>query len=121
MNAMSLFRATEYIGAKELRLSLDKVLKSSHPYRVMLHNKPMVAILPDDKFMELLEIMEELKESGLLAEAVKRFQAKSRKKHAWFWSEAWQKGEREVDREIGSGKKPYRASSVDDLIKDLDK
>lgn len=121
MNALSLFRATEYIGAKELRLSLDKVLKSDHPYRVMLHNKPMVAILPDDKFMELLEIMEELKESGLLKEAVKRFQERSKKKHAWFWSEEWQKKEAEVDREIRSGKKPYRANSAQEMIDELNK
>jgi len=121
MNAISLFRSTEYIGAKELRVHLDKILRSDHPFRVMLHNKPTVAIIPDDKFMELLEIMEELKESGVLQEALKRFRVKSKKKHAWFWSKEWQKGEEEVDRQIRAGKKPHRANSAKELISQLSK
>lgn len=120
MNAFSLLRATEYIGAKELRVNLDKVLHSSHPYRVMLHNKPKVTILPDDRFLELMEIIEELKDSGLLEKAARRFQQESKTKHAWFWSEAWQKGEKEVDEDIKTGRMK-RFKSAKDLFKHLDK
>ncbi|MFN0117026.1 MAG: hypothetical protein ACKVQC_01865 [Elusimicrobiota bacterium] len=119
MNVIGLFRSTEYIGAKELRVHLDKILKSNHPLRVMLHNKPTVAIIPDDKYMELLEFMEDMRESGLLSKAVKRFHSKSRKKNAWFWSEEWQKGEKEVEKEIRFGKKPRRAASAKDIIDEL--
>lgn len=120
MNVFSLLRATEYIGAKELRVSLDKVLHSSHPYRVMLHNKPTVAILPDDQFLQLLEILEELKDSGLLEAAARQLRKERKKKHPWFWTEAWQKGEREVDKEIKSGRMK-RAKSAKALIKALNR
>ncbi len=119
MNAFSLLRTTEYIGAKELRINLEKILRQpDHPYRVMLHNKPTVAILPDDQFLHLLEILEELKDSGLLEQAVRKLQEESKRKHVWFWSESWQKGEREVDKEISSGR-TKRYKSVKALLKKL--
>ncbi len=120
MNAFSLLRATEYIGAKELRVHLDKVLHSSNPYRVMLHNRPAAVILPDDQFLQLLEILEELKDSGLLEAASKRLNRENKKKHAWFWLEAWQRGERQADREIKSGGLK-QAKSARELIKILNK
>ena len=105
MNAFTLLKATEHIGAKELRLNLDKILRrSDHPYRVMVHNKPAAVVLPDRQFMDLLELLEELKDAGLLDEDVRRFQMESRKKHPWFWSVAWQQAERGVDQEIKKGK-----------------
>ena len=121
MNAFSLLRATEYIGAKELRIGLDKILRQTdHPYRVMLHNRPALAILPDDQFIELLEIMEELKDSGYLTKIRGKLRAESRKKRLWFWSEAWQKGEKEVDDAIKAGRtKSFK--SVNSLVKHLHK
>ena len=120
MNAMTLMRATRHIGAKELRLNLDSILRDQqHPYRVTLRNKPAVAILPDAQFMELLEILEELKTSGLLDRAIKKLREGKKKEHAWFWSEEWQKGEREVDAQIKAGK-IKRFKSVKALFKELD-
>lgn len=119
MNAFSLLRTTEYIGAKELRMGLDKILRNTdHPYRVMLHNKPAVAILPDSQFMELLEILEELKDSGLLEKITRKLHEESKKKHPWFWSRSWQKGERQTDRDIKAGR-VYRANSARELVKEL--
>ena len=121
MNAFSLLRAMEYIGAKQLRMSLDKILRNTdHPYRVMLRNKPTVTILPDDQFLEILEILEELKDSGFLEKAALRLQGESKKKHPWFWSKRWQKAEREADRELKAGR-VYRAESAKELIKELNR
>lgn len=119
MNALSLLRATEYIGAKELRVGLEKILRTAdHPYRVMLRNKPTVTILPDDQFLQLLEILEELRGLGLLEKARRKLQEESRKKHPWFWSEAWQKGERKVDEQLKTGR-VKRFPSVGALFKYL--
>ena len=118
MNTFSFLRATEYIGAKELRVHLDKVLHSTHPYRVMLHNKPTATILPDGQFLQLLELLEELRGSGLLEKAARSLKRQSRKGNIWFWNEAWQKGERKVDVEIRRGKLK-RANSAAALIKTL--
>lgn len=105
MNALSLLRATEYIGAKELRLRLDEILREpQHPYRVMLRNKPAFAIIPDQQFLELLELLEELKDSGVLASAARKLKRESKKKHAWFWAEEWQKGERQADADVRAGR-----------------
>lgn len=121
MNAFSLMRSTEYIGAKELRINLDKILRNSkHPYRVMLHHQPAVTILPDTQFIEILEIMEELKDSGLLKKVHRKLQAESKKKHPWFWSREWQKAEREADKEFKTGR-VYRANSAKQLIKGLNR
>lgn len=121
MNAFSLLRATTCIGAKELRMNLDSILRGpGHPYRVMLHNKPTVAIIPDAQFLQLLELLEELKDSGLLEQAVRKLRADSKKKHAWFWTPDWQAGEETVDQEVRSGRmKKYKSGKA--LFKELDK
>ncbi len=38
---------------------------------------------------------------------------------AWFWTEEWQKGEREVDEDIAAGR-VKRFDSVEELFEDLD-
>ena len=38
---------------------------------------------------------------------------------AWFWTEEWQKGEREVDKDIAAGR-VKRFDSVEELFEDLD-
>ena len=121
MNAFSLLRATKYIGAKDLRVGLDKILRETdHPYRVMLHNRPALAILPDSQFIELLELLEELKDSGLLEKARKKLFEEGKRKNIWFWSRSWQKGEREVDWAVKAGRtKSFKSAQA--LIKHLHK
>lgn len=41
------------------------------------------------------------------------------KDQAWFWTEEWQKGEREADEDIKSGR-VKKFDNVDDLIADLE-
>ena len=118
MNAVTLLRHTETIGAREFRQKLDKILRKPFPCRIMLHNKPALAVLPDEEFLSLLEILEELKDSGLFSKLQKRLQQESKKKHPWFWSKAWQAKELEVDREIKAGR-VRKANSVEEFIKEL--
>ena len=119
MNVMSLLRDTEYIGAKELRVNLDRILRhGGRPYRVMLRNKPVLAILPDKQYLELLEILEELKDSGLLEKTRRKLEMESRKKNPWFWSSSWRKAEREAERDLSAGRKKS-FKSARELIKDL--
>ena len=40
------------------------------------------------------------------------------KNQAWFWTDEWQLAEKEVDKDIKSGK-IKTASNIDDLMKDL--
>ena len=119
MNVVSLLKATEYIGAKELRLNLDRIMRrGARPYRVMLRNKPVLAILPDKQYLEILEILEELKDSGLLEKAREKLDRESREKNPWFWSASWRKSERAADRDLPAGRKKS-FKSARELLKDL--
>jgi hypothetical protein len=84
----------------------------------MLRNRPSVAILPDRQFLYLLEILEEVKDAGLLEPILRRRQQESRRDNPWFWSESWQAGERRADRDIRAGR-VRRFRSPRSLLKDL--
>lgn len=119
MNAVTLLRDIETLGAREFRHRLDGLLRRpSHPFRVMLHNKPALAVLPDEDFLKILEILEELKDEGLLERVEQRLAADEKKRQAWFWSAFWQKKERQADRAIKGGK-IHRASSAAELVRQL--
>ena len=119
MNAVSLLREMKTMGAREFRHGLDKMLR--HPTqvcRVMLHNKPALVVLPDVDFFQILEVIEEIKGSGLWNKTIQKLQKESKKKHLWFWSKEWHKKEGVVDREIKAGR-VRRASSVEEFLKEL--
>jgi len=119
MNAIGYLRDIEIMGAREFRLRLDSILRNpGHPYRVMLHNKPALAVLPDEEFLKILELLEELRNGGTLKRAVKTVEASDRKRHAWFSNRSWAKKERQADKEIQAGK-TRRARSAGDLISQL--
>ncbi|MFN0117935.1 MAG: hypothetical protein ACKVQC_06565 [Elusimicrobiota bacterium] len=121
MNAVTFLRSTDIVGAKEFRQKLDKMLRHpSRPCRVMLHNKPALAVIPDEDFLIMIEIMEELKNEGILDRVTKKLGAEHKKRDAWFWSPSWQKKEKAVDRAIKSGKKPHEARSADEFIRKLE-
>ncbi len=58
----------EHIGVRELRESLSKVLKSQKVYFVTDHGKPVRADMPYETFLEMLEMLEELKDKTLVQE-----------------------------------------------------
>lgn len=68
MTPIALVRDGEHIGVRELRENLAKVLKSRKTYFVTEHGKPVRAVLPYEAFLELLEILEELRDKALIRE-----------------------------------------------------
>ncbi|HAH07899.1 MAG TPA: hypothetical protein DCM05_15475 [Elusimicrobia bacterium] len=119
MNAMSYLRDVETMGAREFRQRLDSILRSpTQPYRVMLHNKPALAVIPDDEFLQILELLEELRSGGLLKRAVKKLEAAHKKRGGWFWRGAWPRKEAQADKELRAGK-ARRAGSASELIRQL--
>jgi len=66
MTPIGLVREGEHIGVRELRENLSHVLKSRKTYFVTDHGKPVRAVLPYEVFLELLEVLEELKDKKLM-------------------------------------------------------
>ena len=66
MTPMTLVREGEHIGVRELRENLASVLRSRKTYFVTEHGKPVRAVLSYEAFLELLEILEELKDRALV-------------------------------------------------------
>ncbi len=119
MNVVSLLRKTETMGAREFRYNLDKMLRNPpRPCRIMLHNKPALVVLSDDDFLQIIEVMEELKNEGVLERVTKNLKMEHKKRPTWFWNKTWQKKEKRADTELKSGK-VHHARSAKDLIKQL--
>ena len=119
MNAMSYLRDVETMGAREFRQRLDSILRSpTQPYRVMLHNKPALAVIPDDEFLQILELLEELRSGGALRRAVRKLESAHKRRGGWFWRESWAQKEARADKEIRAGK-ARRARSARELIRQL--
>ena len=77
MTAIGFVRSGKHIGVRELRANLSRVIKSHQTYFVTDHGKPVRAVLPYEVLLELLEILEELKDKNLfqeIAEARKEYQ-----------------------------------------------
>ena len=68
MTPMSFVREGKYVGVRELRENLSTMLKSRHAYFVTDHGKPVTAMIPYEVLLELLEIVEELKDKNLIRE-----------------------------------------------------
>ena len=68
MTAIGFVKEVKFVGARELRTNLAKVLKSRQAYFVTDHGKPVKAMIPYEVLLELLEIVEELKDKALLQE-----------------------------------------------------
>lgn len=68
MTAIGFVRDGKYVGARELRTNLAKVLKSRQAYFVTDHGKPVKAMIPYETLLELLEIVEELRDKTLIHE-----------------------------------------------------
>jgi PHD/YefM family antitoxin component YafN of YafNO toxin-antitoxin module len=107
------------IGSRDLRSQLRSILKDrAHTYRVLNHNRPAVAIVPDAQFLFLMEIVQEVQNMGLLEKVLERVRQDSRRRHPWFWTPEWQEGHRAAESDIEAGK-VKEFSSVDDLFQDL--
>ena len=68
MTVMGLVREGMHIGVRQLRENLARVLKSPRTYFVTDHGKPVRAVLSYPVLLELLEMLEELKDKNLVRE-----------------------------------------------------
>ena len=68
MTAIGFVKEGKYLGTRELRTNLAKILKSRQAYFVTDHGKPVKAMIPYEVLLELLEILEELKDKALIQE-----------------------------------------------------
>ena len=68
VSPVGMVKECEHIGVRELRENLAKVLKSRKTYFVTDHGKPVRAVMPYEIFLELLEMLEELKDKTLIQE-----------------------------------------------------
>ena len=70
MNVAGFVKEGEYIGAREFRQNLSRVIKSRHPYFLTEHGRPVKAMIPYETLLDLLELLEELKDRALMREVV---------------------------------------------------
>ena len=68
MTAIGFVKEGKYVGVRELRGNLSRMLKSRQSYFVTDHGKPVKAMIPYGILLELLEILEELKDKNLIQE-----------------------------------------------------
>jgi PHD/YefM family antitoxin component YafN of YafNO toxin-antitoxin module len=66
MAAISLMKSGKYIGVRDLRANLAKVMQSKNAYFVTDHGKPLRAVLNYETLLELLELVDELKDRELV-------------------------------------------------------
>ncbi len=68
MTPIGFVKEGKYVGIRELRENLADVLKSRQTYFVTDHGKPVKAMVPYEVLLELLEMIEELKDKSLIQE-----------------------------------------------------
>ncbi len=78
MNAIGFVKEGKYIGLRELRENLSSVVKSQRPFFLTDHGKPVKAMISYQYLLELLEMLDELKDKALtqkIAMGRKEYQA----------------------------------------------
>lgn len=121
MNAFSFIRKTHNIGARAFRARMESILREPRGhYRVHVHNTPAVAVIPDDEYLRMLEVLQEIEDMGLSEQVMGRLRRENRRKFPWFFSPEWQAKEREVDRHLRAGR-VKRSKSLEVLSSELDR
>jgi PHD/YefM family antitoxin component YafN of YafNO toxin-antitoxin module len=68
MTAASLLRRARPVNVREAQARLSRLIKSKSPSMVLSHGKPMSFLVPYEDMLDLLDTLEELKDSTLLQE-----------------------------------------------------
>jgi len=71
VTAIGFVKEGKYVGVRELRGNLSRMLKSRQAYFVTDHGKPVKAMIPYETLLELLEVLEELKDKTLIQEVAR--------------------------------------------------
>ena len=68
MTTTSLLRKAKPVNVREAQAKLSQLISSKMPSLVLSHGKPVSFLVPYDEMLNLLEMLEELKDQKLLKE-----------------------------------------------------
>ena len=66
MTYRSIFRDAKPVNVKEAQAGLSRLVKSAKPSLITSHGKPLSFIIPYDEMLELLDMLEELRDKRLI-------------------------------------------------------
>jgi hypothetical protein len=66
MTYRSIFRDAKPVNMREAQAGLSKLAKSSKPSLIISHGKPLSFIIPYDEMLEVLDMVEELRDVRLI-------------------------------------------------------
>lgn len=68
MTAVSLLRKAKPVNVREAQAKLSQLIRSKSPSMVVSHGKPVSFLVPYEEMLDLLEMLDELKDTRLLRE-----------------------------------------------------
>ena len=68
MTTKSLFRQAKPVNVREAQAKLSRLIRSKTPSLVLSHGKPVSFLVPYEEMLDLLEMLDELKDQRLLEE-----------------------------------------------------
>lgn len=68
MSTASLLRKAKPVNVREAQAQLSKLIRSKSPSMVLSHGKPVSFLVPYEEMLDLVETLDELKDTKLLRE-----------------------------------------------------
>ena len=68
MTLVSLLRKAKPVNVREAQAKLSQLIKSKSPSMVVSHGKPVSFLVPYEEMLDLVEMLDELKDRKLLEE-----------------------------------------------------
>ena len=68
MSVTSLLRKARPVNVREAQAQLSKLIRSKAPSMVLSHGKPVSFLVPYEEMLDLLDTLDELKDTKLLRE-----------------------------------------------------
>jgi antitoxin (DNA-binding transcriptional repressor) of toxin-antitoxin stability system len=68
MSVINLLRKAKPVNVREAQAQLSKLIKSKSPSMVLSHGKPVSFLVPYEDMLDLVELLDELKDKKILGE-----------------------------------------------------
>ncbi len=68
MTTASLLRKAKPVNVREAQAKLSRLIRSKSPSMVISHGKPVSFLIPYEEMLDLVEMLDELKDTKLLRE-----------------------------------------------------
>jgi antitoxin (DNA-binding transcriptional repressor) of toxin-antitoxin stability system len=68
MTVVSLLRKAKPVNVREAQAKLSQLIRSKSPSMVLSHGKPVSFLVPYEEMLDLVEMLDELKDTKLLHE-----------------------------------------------------